>query len=995
MEILEHIEFEDREAAQSCLDTIVGMGSDILVAPLLESLAESADPLKAIVGMTRFLERSFSIATETDMMVSSPRYLHMLTTLFSQGTLLSDILCRNPEYGAWLWTDALLDRARTRDEIVAEITRAFKSRSTFEERCVWMRRHARIEQLRIATREVFAHEPFNSIVADISALADAMLEAGYMAARDQLASRTGIPIADYNEEEVTFCILAMGKLGGGELNFSSDIDLLFLYSADGHTPKNAGQAMSTEEYFRKFGELFIKALSEQTAAGRVFRVDMRLRPFGKSGPIASSLENAVEYYSTYGRAWERQAMIKARPCAGDISLGNLFLEQVRPFVYPRYFDDATLEDIRGIKQQTEAIVAKKDHTEREVKLGRGGIRDIEFTVQMLQLLQGGRWPEIRTTNTLAAIRVLGEKQRISPFEAETLERNYIFLRHIEHRLQIEGGLQTHILPENKQELMLVARRLGYQDSNAFMNVYRERTAETRAILEQFLAVKGDGNLWVMELLDPGASCVTGMERLQNSGFLDPERARQELLCLANGPEDTPYTRDTAQQFAAVTPFLIEAMSKTPEPDTVLIRFGQILSQLPTPATLYNLLKYNTKVTHYLTTIISNSDYLPALLVRDISLLDLIGSPGYLEEASSIESLTAEFDILEHAADAAPALYRLRDGEMLKVALRELIMGISVAEVGDELTHLAEFIVEATLQRAHQTVSSRYGCSDIPFAAVALGKFGGNEIGYGSDLDLLFVYDETDENSQNMQVSPTEYFAAIASNVLKTLKEPSRYGILYDVDTRLRPDGSKGALAIPTQRFRQYYLEEAHFWERFALMKVRAVAGDPLFCSTIEGIAQDIAFGLVPDGDALDALESLRKKLAAGVPPHDLKRREGGIAEIEFATRLLQLQYVKQCPELKRGGVFAALDILSNHHFISTEDHDILHGGYTFYRKLLNRARMMRGSSSSKLPDAPETRRRLALCLDMNEDIMSEVEPWAAKIHALYCRIYEQLHTAAC
>ncbi|HDP33972.1 MAG TPA: hypothetical protein ENN29_02560, partial [Candidatus Hydrogenedentes bacterium] len=826
-EALAHIPDKDHETAAVCLNAIGDLAGKDIAAPLADALADAADPLKAVLGLSRFLERSISAATEAAMMISSPRYLRLLVALFSQGSLLTDILCRNPEYGAWLWTEAPLDRARSRKEALSEMENAFKNRDAFEERCVWMRRHSRMELLRIAAREVVAHAPLDSVVADISMLADVMIEAACRAAREHLEPQMGMPLVeDARNHSISFCVLALGKLGGGELNFSSDIDLLFLYSADGHTQQGA----STEEYFRKLAELIIKALSEQTSEGRVFRVDMRLRPFGKSGPIASSLDNAVAYYSTYGRAWERQAMIKARPCAGDLELGETFLEQLRPFVYPKYFDDATLEDIRGVKQQTEAIVAGKDRTEREVKLGRGGIRDIEFTVQMLQLLHGGRWPEARAQSTIKAIRALGERQRLSPFEAETLERNYIFLRRIEHRLQIEGGQQTHVLPENKEELALLARRLGYHTAESFMNVYRERAAENRAILEQFLAVKGDGNLWVMELLDPGAACVAGLERLRTSGFKEAEKARGELLLLANGPEHAPYTRDTAQQFAAITPFLIDALAQTPEPDTALARFGQILSLLPTPATLYNLLKYNPKLTRYLTAIISNSDYLAEMLVRDISMLDLIGTPGYLDAPSTVEELDAERDVLEHAANPAPALYRLRDGEMLKIALRELVKGISVAAVGDELTQLAEFVVGAVLTRARAAVRARYGPTGIPFAALALGKFGGREMGYGSDLDLVFVYDESpdaDDGSAGapasgltrdhpqpdpsaefmpsaMQLSPTEYFAAVASVTLKTLKEPTRYGILYDVDARLRPDGSKGALAIPTQRLRQYY-----------------------------------------------------------------------------------------------------------------------------------------------------------------------------------------------
>ena len=994
-EVLAALAPEDRAAARACLHAIHGLTGDALAGPLADALAECPDPLKALVGLNRFLEHSDHPDDETRRAVSSPRYVRMLTALFAQGRLLTDTLCRNPGYAAWLWEQASLDAARDRHAVLEEVTQAFKEHASFDARCAWMRRYTRRELLRIAAREVFMYASFESVVADISTLADAMIEAACMAARDELLPRMGTPTTDdASRTPITFCVLAMGKLGGAELNFSSDIDLLFLYSADGCARGERTQPVATEGYYGKLGELIIKALSEQTADGRVFRVDMRLRPFGRSGPIASSLETALEYYAGYGRAWERQAMIKARPCAGDLALGDVFLEQLRPFVYPRYFDDATLEDIRGVKQQTEAIIAEKGRTEREVKLGRGGIRDIEFTVQMLQLLNGGRWPELRVANTLQAMRALGARHCLRPLEAETLESTYVFLRRIEHRLQIEGGLQTHVLPENEQERLLLARRLGYETAEAFMNVYRERTDTTRSILERFLAVKGDGTLWVTALLDPESAGEDGLKRLQAMGFHDPAHARDELLLLANGPEHAPYTRDTAQQFAAVTPFLLDALQHTPDPDAVLARLGRILAQLHAPTTLYNLLQHNPNLTRYVIAVIANSDYLADMLVRDIGLLDVMGTPGHLDDATSEAALEETFAMLEQAADPAVALYRLRDGETLKIACRELVQGVSVAAVGDELTRLAAFIVKKVVQRALESVAARYGAATMPFAVLALGKFGGREMGYGSDLDLVFVYQDNEAEEAAMSLSPAEYFAAAASQVLRTLKEPTRHGILYDVDVRLRPDGSKGALAIPMQRLRHYYLEEAHFWERFALMKARAVAGDPAFCDRLNTFVRDIAFAHPPDAPALESVETLRTQLAQDTTPYDLKRRKGGLAEIEFATRLLQLQHAHAFPELRGSGVFAALHALRGHGCVAEDEHAALCDGYRFFRQVLNRARMMRGSTSAKLPEAPETLHRLAVCLEVaGGDMMAAVEEQAQQVHAAYKHIYKQVYAA--
>lgn len=990
MEPLEPTYAYDPATLRACEDLFRQCGGETLLPHLHAALDKSADPEHALVSLTRFFEATPDAASEITAVKNAPGYLDMLVELFSQGSLLSDTLCANPDWGIWLWQNASPDRPPTQETLLDTLTQAFAEHPGFDDRLRWMRRFTRKHMLRIAMREVFLHAPFESVAADISRLADLMIEAALRASAHELSERYSPLVYDDDpNHEITFCVLAMGKLGGCELNYSSDIDLTFLFSANGHTRDDSPRSATSEEYYRKLCELMIKALSSQTGEGHVFRVDTRLRPFGKSGPLACSLDNAVEYYSTFGRAWERQALIKARPCAGDLALGDTMLERLRPFVYPRYFDDATLEDIRNVKQQTEAVIATKTQTDREVKLGRGGIRDIEFTVQMLQMLHGGRWPDSRTTNTLEALRALGVRQRIRPFQAKTLERNYVFLRAIEHRLQIQGGRQTHILPESQAELDLLARRLGYASDTAFMNVYREHCQETREILEQFLATKGDGNLWVNELLAPESDCAAGLEKLRVIGFNAPERAREEILVMANGPADAPYTRETAQQFASIAPFLLSALGQTPDPDMALVRLSQILALLPVPATLYNLLRYQPRLSRYLIALISNSDYFSEMLVRDISLLDIIGAPGHIETPSDRDTLEQTLADLQNAVNPAPALYRLRDGEVLKVALRDLLLGISVASVGDELSQLAEVIIANSLRQARKETARRFGESASGFAVLSLGKFGGREMGYGSDLDLVFVYE--DETGADITTSPIEYFSGIASQVLKQLKEPTRYGILYDVDARLRPDGSKGVLAIPAQRLRQYYLEEAYPWEKFALMKVRGVAGDKAFTTHIAGEARHIAFSTGLNRTALDDLETMRSKLSATAQRLDLKRREGGIAEIEFATRIMQLRHVKEHPDLERGGVFGALETLREKGLVAEEEYASLRDGYAFFRHLLNRARMMRGSSSSCITDTPETLKRLSLGLGLDEDLPGLVEAQAERVHRAYQRIYASVY----
>lgn len=987
MDFFKDIPFSDPAQAEQVMCGILDAGREEIASSLSGSLKNCPDPLRALVGISRLLERAGDGQRHVSLMAENPKYTEMLATLFSQSRMLTDTLCRNPEYAPWLFNDAPLRQTRTREATIGELAAAVAEAADFPKKCVALRKAARREQLRIAAREIWIHAPFYSIAEDLSNLADAALEAGIEMARGQLAPRFGVPVTTDGKDagqNTKYVVLGMGKLGGRELNFSSDIDLVFVYGDNGKTTGGTSGSITNEEYFKKFGELVIKAVSEPMPEGMVFRVDMRLRPFGKSGALATPFDGALDYYITYGRAWERQALIKARPCAGDLDMGEALLEKLRPFVFPRYFDDATLEDIRSVKQQTEAVIADSGRTDREVKLGRGGIRDIEFTVQMLQLLNGGRWPDLRTKNTLEAIEALGNRQSLSPFEAGALSRHYVFLRQVEHRLQIEGGLQTHALPEQPADLDDLARRLGYADGDSFMRVYRERTNDTRRILEKFLSVKGSGNLWINELLDPKSTDLSGLEKLREHGFKNPGQARGELLLLANGPEDAPYTRDVSQQFAAVTPTLLSALSGVPNPDNTLLRVGQVLARLHAPATLYGLLAYNTELCRYLVTLIANSDYLSGILVRDVGLLDLVGSPSALTMPTSRQSLEEDFAALRMAAHPEAAPYRLRDGEMLKVAMRDLIQGISVYEVGDELTVLAEVILSNALQNARRMVEGRHGKSGRRFAILALGKLGGREMGYGSDLDLVFVHEE--EGPHDCGLSDTEYFPAIASHTLKSIKEPTRYGILYDIDTRLRPDGSKGVLSITDRRLVQYYTEEAQPWERFALMKGRCVAGDPDFMEQVEAAARDAAFSMTLTADMLAHLESLGAKLAASAGELDLKRHQGGLSEVEFTTRYWQLRHCSAHPELKRGGVFKALETISAKGLESPEDCATLTEAYAFYRGILNRIRMMNGSSQSSLPADGDARDQLARRLGMEGDILGLVNKMRARVHAIHTRV---------
>ena len=978
------VAFAKPEQASRVLEHILPRESPAVAANLARALEESANADAALLRLERFLDAS---PVRENMIARFAEHVHfarMVVTLLSQSHFLTDYACRKPELIPWLWDSAERTRARTAEEMLRDLLACPNVPGSFAATCEAMRLFRQREIARIAVRDIFEHAHVLSLTEDLANLADATLETALRAARQEVTRRYGRPMHETPGAppvEAGFVVFGMGKLGGRELNFSSDIDLLFVYSDEGETSGDGGRVVSNAEYFCKLGELLIKAISEQTAEGQIFRVDMRLRPFGSTGPLAVSLDVAVDYYMNYGRAWERQALIKARACAGDLALGERFLERLRPFIFPRYFDDATLEDIRETKRQAENYITQRGEAEREVKLGRGGIRDIEFTVQMLQLLNGGVWPELRTPNTLKAIEVLGLRHYLSAFEVDALSSHYVFLRGVEHRLQIEGGRQRHALPDSPAELDELARRLGYKDGESFLHIYRDRTSETRAILDRFLAAKGSGNLWVADLLNPRSSGATGLERLRELGFADPETARAELLRLCIGESERPHTQHVRQYFVEIAPLLIRALSEAADPDRALVRLAGLLPRIEAPGALYQVLKSNAELPRDLVRLASNSEYLTTILVRDPGLLELLGNAQAVNTPATREELKEELCFLEGAFDREAALYRLRDGAMLRVGLRDLSRNISIAEVGDELTLIAEVILERAVAQAREWAGGRYGSTETSFAVFGLGKLGGWEMGYGSDLDLVFVYDSDGPGTEAMGAQ--EYFASVASKAINRITEHTRFGSLYDIDARLRPDGNKGMLAVGHRRLEEYYATEAQPWERLALMKVRAVAGDLRFGLRVERRAKELAFSLPMNGETLEQIETLRYKLAEQASTLDLKRSAGGIGEIEFTTRLWQLEHVRELPELRRGDVFGALDILRENEIGNREEIQTLYEAYGQLRRILNRIRMMHGGHATELPDSEEARVELGARLGIQGNLMDFVRVHKERVHAIY------------
>jgi len=976
------VAFADPDAAQARLSLLIDGERPNFATHLAAALMETPDADLALLRFERFITASRTPGAELDIMNATPRYARLVLTVLGHSSFLTDIVCRNPEYMLWLWEEADLENTRPRDKILTDALHSIDTFPTFETRCDALRRLHRREILRIAARDIVAHCHVAAVADDLSNFADAVSEAALCVAELDIAPRFGAPRAQDGARDAKFVVIGMGKLGAQELNFSSDIDLIFMYSEDGET-SGGTSSIGNAEYYHKLGERMIRALSEHTAEGSIFRVDMRLRPHGKNGPLAVDLDTALRYYEREGHAWERQALIKARPIAGDFALGRHFVESTRAFVYPKFFDDETLEDIRNAKRQMETQIAQRGESDIEVKLGRGGIRDIEFTVQMLQLLNGGRIPELCVAPTLPAIRVLGAQALLKPLDAQTLASNYVFLRQVEHRLQIEGSRQVHCLPSDPVELDVFARRLGYANGRSFMNDYSDRADATRKILDQFLATEGSGNLWVTDLLNSRSEGDVGKAGLLNLGFQNVDTARDELLALYTGPRERSHTLHVRQQFLKIAPALLKALSNASGPDTALRRLGQILGTVRAPSVVYDTLIMNPNLCQHLVTLVENSPYLADLMVRDPGLFDTFGNTRTLAREATREDLDDQLASLLRAYDSEAAPYRLHAGETLRIGMRDIIAGVEVEEISRELTLLAEVCLGYAIAKAREKTAERFGAAAAGFAVLALGKFAGRELGYGSDLDLVFVYES---GADTGTTSPVEYFSDVASGIIRILKELTRYGMLYDVDARLRPDGSKGSLAVSDARLAEYYVSEAQAWERLALLKVRAVGGDEAFAAKVEERARRLAFELPLTRENLANIEEMRGKLVTSSARSSLKKDEGGMAEIEFAIRLLQIRYATEHPQLVRGDVMGAADTLEQIGALSGGDSAALRDAYRFFRGIENRLRVEHGRSTSRLPETTDEQAALAKRLDIQGDLVSIVNEHKTRVHAVYSRV---------
>ncbi|WP_127524405.1 bifunctional [glutamine synthetase] adenylyltransferase/[glutamine synthetase]-adenylyl-L-tyrosine phosphorylase [Mesorhizobium sp. Z1-4] len=737
--------------------------------------------------------------------------------------------------------------------------------------------------------------------ARLSRLADNCVGAAirFLLRQAHKAGKLQLPDPSDPEKDSGWIVLGMGKLGACELNFSSDIDLIVFF--DPNAPAIVDRYESADHFVRMTRQL-VRILQDRTEHGYVFRTDLRLRPDPGSTPLAIPVEAALHYYESRGQNWERAAMIKARAIAGDLKAGKAFLAELRPYVWRKYLDYAAIADVHSIKRQIHAHKGFGDIAVRghNVKLGRGGIREIEFFVQTQQLIAGGRFPELRGRETTAMLMVLAERGWISDEAAETLTSQYWFLRDVEHAIQIVADEQTHTLPEEDEGLERVARLLGYRDADAFSDVFRKalKLVESHyaALFETAPQLSsGIGNLvFTGEGDDPGT-----LQTLSELGFERASDISRVIRTWHYGRYRATQSAEARERLTELTPALLQAFGGTRRADEALLRFDEFLGGLPAGIQLFSLLHSNPGLLKLLATIMGAAPRLAAIITRRPHVFDGLLDPALLSELPSKayldERLTA---FLQGATLHEEILDRLRvfaAEQKFLIGMRLLTGSIDAARAGKAFSDLADLTIAAALEAVMAEFALRHGkVAGGRIVVLGMGKLGSRELTAGSDVDLILLYEhdaDAEYSTGDKELAPAHYFARLTQRLIAAVSAPTAEGVLYELDLRLRPSGNKGPVATHVDAFGKYQLEQAETWEHMALTRARIVAGDPELAARVEAEIEAV-LGLTRDPAKIrqEAAE-MRKLIAEEKPPRDnwdIKLIAGGLIDLEFVAQVATL-----------------------------------------------------------------------------------------------------------
>lgn len=902
-----------------------------------------------------------------------PAILDALPRVFAFSDFVAENCIRRPQLLAELTDGGSLQNPYRPGSYTDILDRCLKDIRNDTDLSRMLRDCRRREMVRIAWRDLAGWADLTETMTALSAFADACLEQSLAFLHKQLCSEHGTPIGS-DDRPQQLVVIAMGKLGGLELNFSSDIDLVFAYPEPG-TTRGSAKSISNEEFFTRLCRRLVNVIGAASPDGVVFRVDLRLRPNGENGPLVLDFDNMEEYYQRQGREWERYAWIKARTAAGDKAAGAQLLDILKPFVFRRYLDFGAFDSLRGMKEKI-ALEVKQKRIKGNIKLGAGGIREIEFFGQAFQLIRGGVTPELQERSILSVLNTLSKKNYITRETADELENAYVFFRTTEHRLQEVSDQQTHLLPSDGLGKTRLAVSMGFENWESFLSHLKDHQGHVRDHFSSLLAHPDDqptgsrkqdelDGVWQnLANTDQNEAALTAL------GFDQTEKVLGLLQNLDNDPATRYLSNDGRKRLGRLIPLVLKAVVLSEHPIPIFTRILELIKTIQGRTSYLALLLENPAALTHLVSLTEASPWVISFLSRHPVLLDELLDPRTLYAPPNRVDLEEEIthsmgqiprDDLEYQIEQ---LCIFKQVNMLRISAADVTGALPLMRTSDHLTDLAETVIEQVLDLSWYHLSEKHGIptflsgkrnGDRGFAVIAYGKLGGIELGYASDLDLVFLHTGSPGQTREGKhlIDNAHFFSRLGQRVIHLLTAHTRAGRLYQTDVRLRPSGDAGVLVSHIDAFRSYQINDAWTWEHQALIRARVIVGDAQISTAFEAIRKAVLTRFREKRPLQKEVgkmrEQMRRESAKSEPgSFDLKQDTGGMVDIEFMVQYLVLLRSHEYPALAGWtDNVRLLETLTQTGVLDGETAQILKVAYLAYRSAAHRL-----SLQEKAPRVP-------------------------------------------
>ncbi|MEH6630981.1 MAG: bifunctional [glutamine synthetase] adenylyltransferase/[glutamine synthetase]-adenylyl-L-tyrosine phosphorylase [Halopseudomonas aestusnigri] len=981
-----------------------------------ETLPKIGNSERAKLGCTHWderIERIENSDVKQDLIdfYNTPKVNSLLRSVFSNSPYLSDCLLRDMEFLCQLLKQGAEKSLTNIHNHLLENIATSTDRQTIMSS---LRRAKKQASLAIAFADITGQWTDRRVVEELTGFASTAISTAVSHLLLELEKRGHIKLNTPETPEVDcgYVVLAMGKLGSWELNYSSDIDLIILFDPQ---KINYLHDRGPHEGMVRMTRDLVRCLDDRTKDGYVFRTDLRLRPDPSATPLALSFNAAMTYYETTGLNWERCAMIKANPIAGDKELGHRFLKEIKPFVWRKHLDFAAINDIHSIKRQIYAHkggakIAIKGHN---IKLGRGGIREVEFFAQTQQLIWGGRNPELRSSSTVYALEQLHHAHLISPKVHTDMTEAYWFLRRVENRLQMVDDQQTQFLPETDEGLSEISAFLGYDNSDDFSE---ELLFHLHVVEDHYAA------LFEEEHEQPTATknlVFTGqeaspelVESLHNIGFADGVRVFQLVTKWKQGRYRAVRSDRSRRLMAEIVPILLEAFGKSTAPDHALTKFDEFLAGLPTGVQLFSMLQSNPNLLDLLAEIMGSAPALADRLSHSPRLLDAVLSEDFFkrlpDQGDLLKLLLTTLDQARDFQDVLDFSRSWANDQKFQVGLQILRATGSIERSSRDLSNIAQSTIEALLPRVHNELKARHGeIEQSNFAILAMGKLGSHEMTVTSDLDLISLYELADVSEQLNEIpssgvlsngdrplDPTQYFARLTQRFTNALTAMTPEGKLYEIDMRLRPSGGAGPLALSLKAFERYQLNDAWTWEHMALTRARAIGGDKIFCAKIDKDIKEVLCLKRDPQKLVNDIAGMRLRIAKEKPARgiwDIKQVSGGLIDLEFLSQYLQLKHAHDNPKVLHSNTKQSFKQLGQEGLLSSPDCADLIEAFDLFHQLQNLLRLTTGEKLDEDTAPTEVLSRLATAV--SEPGFAELKVRYLQTTERVAEIYSRLITA--